>query len=124
MKLLLTITCLVALSFSAALAQTSSTTTTSTSADTTRAQGSDTTTTTSTTESVGTVSEFTPGTTLVLSTGSGEPVHYKLGKTVTYVNAKGKVITADRIRKDRKVRVHYTKEGNDMVVDKVTVVKD
>jgi hypothetical protein len=59
-----------------------------------------------------------------LSSGTGEPVHYKLGKEVTYVNAKGKVISADRIRKDRKVRVHYAKEGNDMVVDKVTIVKD
>ncbi len=121
MKLLLSMVCLLALSVSAAFAQTSSTTTTSTSADTARAQGPDATTTT---ENVGTISEFTPGTTLVLSSGSGEPTHYKLAKNVTYVNAKGKVITADRIRKDRKVRVHYTKEGNDMVVDKVTIVKD
>ena len=81
-------------------------------------------TTTTTTESTGTITEFTPGATLVLSTGSGEPVHYKFGKTVTYVNANGKVINASKIRKDRKVRVHYVKEGNDMVVDKVTVVKD
>src|SRR5437764_3093911 len=98
MKLLLTITCLIALGLSAANAQTSSTTTTST--DTARAQGPDatTTTTTSTTENVGTVSDFTPGSTLVLSSGTGEPAHYKLAKNVTYVNAKGKVITADRIR--------------------------
>jgi ABC-type Fe3+-hydroxamate transport system substrate-binding protein len=118
MKFLLTIICAVAFSTALASAQTSSSTTTSTS------QGSQTTTTTSTTESVGTISEFTPGATLVLSSGTGEPVHYKLGKDVTYINAKGKVISADRIRKDRKVRVHYVKEGNDMVVDKVTIVKD
>jgi len=117
MKSLLTIICAVALAVSAANAQTSSTTTTTTQ------QGANT-TTTSTTENVGTISEFTPGSTLVLSAGTGEPVHYKLAKNVTYINAKGKEIKAERIRKDRKVRVHYTKEGNDMVVDKVTIVRD
>jgi hypothetical protein len=118
MKSLLTTICAVAFAAITAHAQTSSTTTTTTQ------QGSDTTTTTSTTEGVGTVSEFTPGSTLVLNTGSGEPVHYKLGKNVTFINAKGKEVKAERIRKDRKVRVHYIKEGNDMVVDKVTIVKD
>jgi hypothetical protein len=115
MKSLLTLVCASALLLAVATAQTSSTTTTTT-------QGSQTSTTT--TESVGTISEFTPGATLVLSSGTGEPVHYKLGKSVTYINAKGKVINAERIKKDRKVRVHYAKEGNDLVVDKVTVVKD
>ncbi len=86
-------------------------------------QTTTTTTATSTTESTGTVTEFTPGSALILNTGSGEPVHYKVGKTVTYTNAKGKTITAERIRKDRKVRVHYVKEGNDMVVDSVTIVR-
>jgi len=117
MKSLLTIICAVAFAAIAANAQTSSTTTTTTQ------QGANT-TTTSTTENVGTISEFTPGSTLVLSAGTGEPVHYKLARNVTYINAKGKEIKAERIRKDRKVRVHYTKEGNDMVVDKVTIVRD
>jgi hypothetical protein len=117
MKPLLTIIFAVALAAVTADAQTSSTTTTTTQ------QGSSATTTTSTTEGVGTISEFTPGSTIVLNTGTGEPVHYKLGKSVTYINAKGKEIKAERIRKDRKVRVHYVKEGNDMVVDKVTIVK-
>jgi hypothetical protein len=117
MKSVLSIICAVALSTLGARAQTSpgNTTTTTTSSGAT--------TTTSTTESVGTITEFAPGSTLVLSTGTGEPVHYKLGKKVTYINAKGKEIKAERIRKDRKVRVHYIKEGDDMVVDKVTIVK-
>src|SRR5947199_1598304 len=118
MKSLLTFLCALALSTVVASAQTSSTTT-----STTTSQGAATTTTT-TTENVGTISEFTPGSTLVLSAGTGEPVHYKLAKNVTYINAKGKEIKAERIRKDRKVRVHYSKEGNDMVVDKVTIVRD
>jgi hypothetical protein len=37
------------------------------------------------------------------------------------VTADGKVIEASKIRKDSKVRVHYLKDGDDMVVDKVIV---
>jgi hypothetical protein len=122
MKPLVTIICAIAFTTLVASAQTPSTTTTATNA---QSQGPDaTTTTTTTTEGVGTISEFIPGATLVLSSGTGESVHYKLAKNVTYINAKGKEIKAERIRKDRKVRVHYVKEGNDMVVDKVTVVRD
>jgi hypothetical protein len=78
-------------------------------------------TTTTTTESTGTVTEFTPGQALILKTEAAEPVHYKFGKTVTYVTSDGRVIEASKIRKDSKVRVHYIKDGDNMVVDKVIV---
>jgi hypothetical protein len=81
-------------------------------------------TTTTTTESTGTVAQFTPGETMVLKTEAAEPVHYKFSKQVTYVTADGRVIDASKIRKDSKVHVHYVKDGDDMVVDKVTVTKD
>ena len=81
-------------------------------------------TTTTTTESTGTVTEFTPGHVLFLKTEADQPVRYKLGKTVTYVTSDGKVIEASKIRKDSKVRVHYIKEGDDMLVDKVIVTQD
>jgi hypothetical protein len=80
-------------------------------------------TTTTTTESTGTVTEFTPGQALILKTEAAEPVHYKFGKTVTYVTSDGRVIEASKIRKDSKVRVHYIKDGDNMVVDKVIVTK-
>ena len=118
MKLFLGITCATTLLIAVANGQPSSTTATTT----TTAKGTETTTTT--TENVGVITEFTPGGKIVLSTGTGEPVTYKFGKSVTYMNANGKEINASKIRKDRKVRVHYVKEGNDMLVDKVTVVKD
>ena len=51
-------------------------------------------------------------------------MHYKFGKTVTYVNGHGKVIEASKIKKNSKVRVHYLKDGDDMVVDKVIVTRD
>jgi hypothetical protein len=81
-------------------------------------------TTTTTTESTGTVTEFTPGHHLFLKTEAAQPVQYKFGKTVTYVTSDGRVIEASKIRKDSKVRVHYTKEGDDMLVDKVIVTQD
>ena len=84
----------------------------------------ETTTTTTTTESTGTVTEFTPGQALILKTEAAEPVHYKFGKTVTYVTSDGQVIEASKIRKDSKVRVHYIKDGDDMVVDKVIVTRN
>jgi hypothetical protein len=80
-------------------------------------------TTTTTTESAGTVTEYTPGQALILKTEAAEPLHYKFSKTVTYVTSDGKVIEASRIRKDSKVRVHYIKEGDDMLVDKVIVTE-
>jgi hypothetical protein len=61
---------------------------------------------------------------IVLKTEAGEPMRYKFGKTVTYVTSDGRVIEASKIRKDSKVRVHYIKSGDDMVVDKVIVTRD
>lgn len=86
--------------------------------------GGTTQTTTTTTESTGMVTEFTPGQTLILKTEATEPLRYKFSKSVTYVTADGKVIEASKIRKDSKVRVHYVKVGDDMMVDKVIVTQD
>jgi hypothetical protein len=81
-------------------------------------------TNTTTTESFGTVTEFTPGDSLTLKTEATEPVHYTFSKTVEYVNAHGKVIEASKIRKDSKVHVHFLKQGDNMVVDKVILTRD
>jgi hypothetical protein len=113
MKLFLGLVCATALGIAVAQAQTSSTTTTTTGGETQ----------TTTTETYGTVTEFSPGASIVLSTGSGEPMTYKFSKTVTYVTPDGKVIEASKIKKNSKVRVHYIKEGNDMLVDKVIVTE-
>src|ERR1700737_633555 len=105
---------------SVAYGQTSSTSTTST----TGTNGA-TETTTTTTESTGVVTECTPGHALFLRTeATAQPVQYKFGKTVTYVTSDGKVIEASKIKKDSKVHVHYIKNGDDMLVDKVIVTQD
>ena len=81
-------------------------------------------TNTTTTESFGTVTEFTPGDSLTLKTEATEPMHYTFSKTVEYVNAHGKVIEASKIKKDSKVRVHFLKQGDNMVVDKVILTPE
>jgi hypothetical protein len=118
-KLFVSIAFATALMGSVAFAQTSTSSTTVT----TGTNGA-TETTTTTTESTGTVTEFTPGHVLFLKTEAAQPVQYKFGKTVTYVTSDGKVIEASQIRKDSKVRVHYIKDGDDMLVDKVIVTEN
>ena len=115
-KLFLSVTFATALMGLVAYGQTSS-------SSTTVATGTNgaTETTTTATESTGTVTDFTPGETMVLKTEAAEPVHYKFSKSVTYMTADGRVIKASKIRKDSKVHVHYVKDGDDMLVDKVTV---
>ena len=66
--------------------------------------------------------DFAPGQTIVLKTEAGEPAHYKFSKTVTYQTADGRVIEPSKIRKDSRIRVHYLKSGDDMLVDKVIVI--
>ena len=74
-------------------------------------------------EATGTITEYTADSALVLNTGSGEPVHYKFAKKVTYVDADGKEIEAPGLRKNIRVRVHYLRAGGDLIVDKVTLLE-
>ena len=91
------------------------------------AQTTETTTTTTTTEGSGTITEYTPGSTIVLKESSG-PRPYRMGKTVTYVTRSGKVLDADvvktRIKVGVPVRVHYTGTGDAVMVDRVIVDED
>jgi hypothetical protein len=90
-------------------------------------QVSQTTTTTSTTDANGTITEFSPGSTIVLKESSG-PAHYRFGKTVTYVTRSGKVLDEDTVKTRVKVgvpvRVHYTGTGDNMMVDRVILDED
>jgi hypothetical protein len=83
------------------------------------AQVSETTTTTTTTEGNGTITEYTPGSVIVLKETSG-PRTYHFGKTVTYVTRSGKVLDADTVRTRIKVgipvRVHYVGTGDAVMV--------
>jgi hypothetical protein len=74
-------------------------------------------------EMTGTITEYTPGTVLVLETlAPSEPVQFKLAKDVVYADADGKPIEAAGLTTNQKVRVHFTKIGGDNVADKVTLI--
>src|SRR5213080_3100383 len=91
------------------------------------AQVSQTTTTTTTTEGSGTITEYTPGSAIVLKESSG-PRTYHFGKTVSYVTRSGKVLDEDVVRTKVKVgvpvRVHYVGTGDNMTVDRVIIDED
>jgi hypothetical protein len=88
---------------------------------------STTTTTTKTVDGGGTITEYTPGSVIVLKETSG-PRHYKFGKTVTYVTKSGKTLDEEtvktRIKVGIPVHVQYTTEGEDMVVNRVVLDED
>ena len=90
-------------------------------------QVSETTTTTTTTDASGTITEFSPGSTIVLKETSG-PRHYRFDKTVTYVTRSGKVLDEETVRTKVKVgvpvRVHYIGTGESMMVDRVILDED
>ena len=91
-------------------------------------QPQQTTNTTSTaTEDTGTITQYTPGSAIVLKEASG-PVHYRFGKTVTYVTRSGKVLDEKTVRTRVKVgvpvRVHYVGTGEHKVVDRVILEQD
>jgi hypothetical protein len=86
-----------------------------------------TTTTTTTTEGNGTITEYSPGSAIVLKETSG-PRTYRFGKTVTYVTRSGKVLDESTVRTRVKVgvpvRVHYVGTGDNVMVDRVIIDED
>ena len=90
-------------------------------------QVSETTTTTTTTEGSGTITEYSPGSQIILKESSG-PRTYRFGKSVTYVTKSGKVLDPDvvktKVRVGVPVHVHYVGTGDNMMVDRVIVDED
>jgi hypothetical protein len=84
-------------------------------------------TTATTTEDTGTITQYSPGSAIVLKEASG-PVRYRFGKTVTYVSRSGKVLDEKTVRTRIKVgvpvRVHYAGTGENKVVDRVILEHD
>jgi hypothetical protein len=90
-------------------------------------QVSETTTTTTTTEGGGTITEYSPGSQIVLKESSG-PRTYRFGKSVRYVSKSGKILDPDvvktKVRVGVPVHVHYVGTGDSMMVDRVIVDED
>jgi hypothetical protein len=110
-----------AIALTTAFAQTSSTTTTTTNPAVT----SSTTTSTSSIDATGTISAYTPGTDYITfrSETSAAPVKYYYTKSTTLVDPEGKTVEWSMLKPDMPVRYTYVKEGDRMVVSKITLTK-
>ena len=113
-KSIITVAC--ALIAPVAFAQTSTTTTEQT---TTSAPVATTTTETTTYES-GTVSTYTPGKTIVVKSERQGPLSFALGTAARVVDGAGKIVTAP-LHAGQKVKVYYTGNGEQRVVERVQV---
>ena len=113
-----------AIALTTAFAQTSATTTTTTNpADTT---SSSTTTSTSTLDGTGTITAYTPGTDYLSfrTAASVEPVRYYYSpKETVLVDSEGATVDWKYLRSDMPVKYTYVKEGDRMIVRKITLEK-
>ena len=75
-------------------------------------------------ESTGTISEYTPGSALVLGIGTGELVQFQLDQNVVYADPDGTVLEAPGLSTNQRIRVYYIRVGEDNVVDKVTLLEN
>ena len=113
-----------AIALTTAFAQTSSTTTTTTNPAVTTS--SSTTTSTSTLDGTGTITTYTPGSDYISlrTTTSAEPVRYYYSpKETMLVDSEGATVDWKYLRPDMPVKYTYVKEGDRMIVRKITLEK-
>ena len=79
--------------------------------------------TTTTTTTAGTISEFGPKTIIIRSETSPDPIRYGYRKTTQYVDESGQVVAREMIKPGVPVTVHYVREGDRLVADRVIVGK-
>jgi hypothetical protein len=112
-----------AIALTTAFAQTSTTTTT----DPTGAvsSSSSSTTSTSTVDGSGTITTYTPGSDYISfrTETSSAPVKYYYTKSTTIVDPEGKTVEWSMLKPDMPVRYTYVKDGERMVISKITLTK-
>ena len=114
-----------AIALTSAFAQTSSSTTTTTTAPAVTSSSS-TTTSTSTIDGTGTLTTYTPGSDYLMfrTTTSAEPVKYYYSpKETVVVDSEGATVDWKYLRADMPVKYTYVKEGDRMIVRKITLEK-
>jgi hypothetical protein len=112
-----------AIALTTAFAQTSATTTTTTNPAVT--SSSSTTTSTSTIDGTGTITTYTPGSDYISfrTETSSAPVKYYYTKSTTIVDPEGKTVEWSMLKPDMPVRYTYVKDGDRMVISKITLTK-
>lgn len=110
-----------AVALSTVLAQETSTTSTTTNG----AGVSESTTSTSTLNGSGTITAYTPGSDYIMfrTESSTTPVKYYYTNRTMLVDPEGRTVEWKALRPDMPVTYTYTKEGDRMVVTKVTLAK-
>ncbi|HAF02752.1 MAG TPA: hypothetical protein DCO65_04090 [Spartobacteria bacterium] len=103
-----------------ALAQENTTTTT-----TAGSTGVSASTSTSTLDGTGTITTYTPGSDYISfrTEASTTPVKYYYTKSTTILDPEGKTVEWSMLRPDMPVRYTYVKEGDRMVISKITLTK-
>jgi hypothetical protein len=111
-----------AVALSTAFAQETSTTTTTTGGTT---DVSESTTSTSTLNGSGTITAYTPGSDYIMfrTESSTTPVRYYYTKKTVLVDPEGRTVEWTALKPDMPVTYTYTKDGDRMVVTKVTLAK-
>jgi hypothetical protein len=110
-----------AIALTTAFAQTSTTVTT----DPATTSSTTTTTSTSSMDASGTITAYTPGSDYISfrTETSSAPVKYYYTKSTTIVDPEGKTVEWSMIKPDMPVKYTYVKEGDRMVVTKITLQK-
>ena len=117
---LLTAGAVSAIALTTAFAQTSATTTTTTNPAVTTSAS------TSTIDGTGTITTYTPGSDYLMfrTEASAEPVRYYYSpKETVLVDSEGATVDWKYLRADMPVRYTYVKEGDRMIVRKITLQK-
>src|ERR1700730_8194568 len=114
-----------AIALSTAFAQTSSTTTTTNSPGITTNSATTSTTSTSTVDGSGTITTYTPGSEYIAlrTETSTTPVKYYYTKSTTIVDPEGKTVEWSMLKPDMPVKYTYIKDGDRMVISKITLTK-
>ncbi len=112
-----------AIALTSAFAQTSATTTTTTNPAVT--SSSSTTTSTSTVDGTGTITTYSPGSDYISfrTETSSAPVKYYYTKSTTIVDPEGKTVEWSMLKPDMPVKYTYVKDGDRMVISKITLTK-
>lgn len=116
-----------AIALTTAFAQTSTTTSTTKSTDPAVpvTSSSSTTTSTSSIDASGTITTYTPGSDYIAfkTETSTAPVKYYYTKSTTVVDPEGKTVEWSMLKPDMPVKYTYVKEGDRMVISKITLTK-
>ena len=79
------------------------------------------TSTSKTPRTTGTVTAYTPGSSITIDPGTGKPEQFTLGDKVELLGPGGKVMTNTDVKTNSRVHLRTVQEGDRTVVDQITV---